>query len=156
MELTIAMLISAIVIAMTYTAYSMMSKAYAGFTRKNDKMAVVVRLDELLQKDFERSESIMYKQDSLIFTKPGQQVRYHFDQNHVIRAATVPDTFQLQTTKPLLYYEQTPVVEEEASLSIPIDELTLTVILNDQQFPYRYRKLYSSENLIKLNAHAIH
>ena len=50
MEVTIAMLISALVISMTYTIYIIVAHSFTAFNQKNNTIAMETRLDELLQK----------------------------------------------------------------------------------------------------------
>eukprot|EP01037_Dinobryon_pediforme_P017339 gene17339-17530_t len=50
-EVVISMLITAIVIAITYTSYSIISKSYGAFNDKNKMMADYALLDHLLRRD---------------------------------------------------------------------------------------------------------
>ncbi|WP_158829371.1 PulJ/GspJ family protein [Mucilaginibacter lacusdianchii] len=158
LELTIAMLISAVVVAITYTAYNMISGAYQGFTKKHNEMAVMIRLDELLRKDFFKAAHIAYRQDSLVLELSAQTVRYHFEPERVIRTSGIQDTFRVQIEKPKLFFEHGAVMSDgiDESNGNPVDELSLTVLYQTEKFPYHYLKLYSSENLFKPTAYAQH
>src|SRR4051812_28675357 len=94
-EVTIAMLISAIVIGISYTVYSIISRSYNSFNHKNEAMAVVVRLDELLQKDFDRSAYISKDTTGITFQGSNNVVNYNFNPDHIVRTGLVTDTFKV-------------------------------------------------------------
>jgi Tfp pilus assembly protein PilE len=158
LELTVAMLLSAIVIGITYTSFTIVSKSYSGFTERNNEMAVLIRLDELLQRDVSRSNAIYKEQDGVEFVQSGQTVKYIFLPEQVVRLSTVADTFKVKTVELKLSFEQHALTVDESASSDQnlVDELELTLLYEDEKFPYHYVKQYSSENLIKRNPNALY
>jgi len=68
-EMVITMMITAIVIGIAYTSYSIVVKSYNSFNNKNNDMAVVINLDHLLKRDFERAETILKDTDGIALNK---------------------------------------------------------------------------------------
>src|SRR5882724_100995 len=97
MEVTITMLISAIVIGITYTAFSIIARSYQSFDSNHKDMAVVLRLDELLQKDFNRAEIVMKDTDGIALKDSSRIIRYRFNPDYVLRIGIVADTFKVKS-----------------------------------------------------------
>jgi hypothetical protein len=156
MEVTIAMLVSAILIGITYTAYSIINKSYISFSRKNEDMAVVVRLDELLKKDFARAEIILKDNDGISLNSAGHIVKYQFDPDFTIRTDIRTDTFKVKTTAINTSFENSAVTEQATSEEQNrLDDLQLILLFQDEKIPYHYHKEYSSLNLIQRNPNAV-
>lgn len=157
MELTVAMLISAIVIAITYTAYSMVSSSYITYTKKRNEMAVLIRLDELLMKDFLKSDHIFVERNTVRFNKNQLVITYKFEADKVIRTSMITDTFKVVTSNLASSFENMAMPEEPSTNEEEnrIDELAFNVFYNQQSFPYHYYKQYSSANLMNRHSNAI-
>lgn len=157
MELTVAMLVSALVIGITYTAYSLISRYYSDYKLRNDEMAVMIKLDELLQKDFERADGIYQLSTGLRLTSTMQTISYQFTPSYVLRTAAGIDTFKVNTQDIQFYFEHRPLSGDAIDTQEPYraDELEFTVLYRTGKFPYHYLKQYSSENLINQKAHAL-
>jgi len=158
MEVTIAMLISAIVIGITYTVYSIISRSYNSFNTKNEEMAVVIRLDELLQKDFDRSECISKDTAGITFqTANNNLVKYKFDRDYVLRIGLITDTFNVNPDTVNTFFETNAVDEiGERAEKNRVDELNLTLTSQNGKITYHYLKVYSSENLFNRKPDALH
>jgi len=158
MELTVAMLISAIVIAITYTAFGMLNSSYITYNAKHNEMSVLIRLDELLKKDFIKADDIYQDQDGVRFLINQQPIIYRFQTEHVIRISTITDTFKVASDGLVLLFESLPLPSESSTDQEHnrIDELSFSLIYQKEKFPYHYIKQYSSENLINRNSNAIH
>jgi len=157
MELTVAMLISAIVIAITYTAYSMVSGSYISYTNKHNEMAVLVRLDELLKKDFSKADFILEDRNILRLNNSQQFISYKFEAEQIIRTSIITDTFKVASSDLLLSFESRVLAEEPSDDEEEnrVDELSFTVDYNHQKFPYHYYKQYSATNLMNRHPNAI-
>lgn len=156
MEMTIAMLISAIVIGITYTAYQIMSKSFITFNNKNTDMAVVIRIDELLKKDFAQASDITFAEKTLTFKDSAQLIKYQFDPNLIIRFSSIADTFKVESSDPVITFEhQLLSTDENYNDKQPsLDELSFNVNLHQDTLNYHYFKKYSSQQLIKLTTNA--
>src|SRR5580698_10524610 len=111
MEVTIALLIAALLIGITYTAYSIIIKSYGSYTRKNQDMAVLVRLNEWLKKDFIRADTISKDTSGVVFYSPGHRVQYRFDPDFIIRSEFRADTFKVKAQAIITSFEAQPVTE---------------------------------------------
>jgi hypothetical protein len=156
MEITITMLISAIVIGITYTAFSIISRSYRSFDNKHKDMAVVLRLDELLQKDFNRAEVVLKDTDGIALKDSSRIIKYRFNPDYVLRIGIAVDTFKVKTDSVNMTFENTVVNEMKADEEENrLDELDLNVTLQNEKIPYHYHKIYSSANLINRKPNAV-
>ncbi|WCT13654.1 PulJ/GspJ family protein [Mucilaginibacter jinjuensis] len=157
MEVVIAALVATLVITMAYTAYLMMNHAYLNFTNKNDDMQVLLRLDQLLKRDFNHSQRIMRDKQNLLFEDSTQTVRYEIGPEFIIRSALISDTFKIKTTIFNTAFAHHFVPEEGAAIAEaqPIDELALDILFRSDTISYHYNKNYSSKDLIRITQYAI-
>lgn len=157
MEVTIAMLLSAIVIGLAYTIFSIVTRSYHSYQLKHEGMATVLRLDELLQRDFERAEIILKDADGIALKNGSYLVKYHFNPDYVLRTGIVTDTLKVKTDSVSLSFEGKIISsqdnDEEQNRA---DQLEITVMFEKEKIPYYYHKIYSSENLINRKSNAVH
>jgi len=99
MELTVAMLLAAIVIGITYTAFSIISQSYMAYHNKNEDMAGLVRLDELLKKDFSHADTISKIENGIVCKIDTVSVTYEFQPEYIVRRTTIIDTFKLKNCR---------------------------------------------------------
>ncbi|HEY2582443.1 MAG TPA: hypothetical protein VGI43_11590 [Mucilaginibacter sp.] len=156
LEVTITMLIAGLLIGITYMSYSIIVKSYHSFTLKNDEMTILVSLDHLLKRDFERAEIIVKDQDGIVLTSNDKVIKYKFKADYIIRSGAKIDTFKVQTQNVSTTFENVEISEvQETGEQNRIDELGFTILFQDQKIPYHYHKLYSSVNLIQRNPNAV-
>jgi hypothetical protein len=156
LEVTITMLVAALLIGITYSAYSIIIKSYGAFNHKNQDMAVLVRLDEWLKKDIARADIVLKDTAGIAINSRGRPVRYRFDPEFIIRTEIKPDTFMIRTDSLVTSFEGLPVnaygpTDEQNRL----DELDLVILFQGEKIPYHYHKEYSSVNLINRNPNAV-
>ncbi len=156
MEISIVMLISAIVIGIAYTAFNIINQSYRSFQHKNENIAVLIRLDELLKKDFSRANTIS-KTTNGIFVKTGpDSVIYEFERDFTVRTSTIIDTFKLNVQDVVTTFETSPITAiSPVTEQNRIDELNFSILFENEKIPYYYHKQYSSANLIERNPNAI-
>lgn len=168
MEVTISMLVAAIVVAMTYTAYGIMGKSWLGFKDKNGQMAVVLRLDQLLKRDFEQAEWVAKEPGGIFLQRGGSSVHYQMAPGQVVRTAGINDTFKVKPSMLQLSFEGRAIGPETSEMGEGpaagpnpgtggregqqlIDELAFTADLQNNPVPFHYKKAYSAVDLIRLN-----
>ncbi len=156
MEISIVMLISAIVIGIAYTAFNIINQSYRSFQHKNENIAVLIRLDELLRKDFSRANTISRTTNG-IFVKTGpDSVIYEFEPDFTVRTSTIIDTFKLNVQDVVTTFETSPITAiSPVTEQNRIDELNFSILFENEKIPYYYHKQYSSANLIERNPNAI-
>src|SRR5277367_5385071 len=96
LEVTIAMLIAGVLIAITYTSYSVIVKSYGSFSHKNQDMAELVRLDEWLKKDFAHAEVIQKDTTGIVLNSADRHIKYQFYPDFIVRIAVRADTFKVK------------------------------------------------------------
>jgi Tfp pilus assembly protein PilE len=156
LEVTITMLITALVIGITYTSYAIIVKSYRSFTAKNDDMAVLVSLDHVIKRDFDRADSILKDSDGIAIKKGAMVIKYVFNPGFVVRSSARADTFKVQTEAVNTTFENMPVAGSQVTgAQNRIDGLDFILVFQTEKIPYHYRKIYSSENLIEINPNAV-
>jgi prepilin-type N-terminal cleavage/methylation domain-containing protein len=156
MEVTITMMIAAILIGITYTAYSIISKSYISFNTKNSDMAVLVQLDRLLKRDLDRAEIMLKDNDGISLKNDVHEIKYKFEPGFITRTDVRIDTFKVKTDLVSTFFEGQPVNETSADEEQNrLDELEFTLLFQNEKIPYHYHKQYSSVNLIQRNPDAI-
>ena len=156
MEVTVTMLIASLLIAITFTSYSLIIKSFQSFSTKNNQLGALLTLNHLLTRDFEQAVAINKTIDGITISKDIQVVKYVLKPDFIVRIAARTDTFKVQTNNIITSYENLSIAEgfDEQS-STRVDELSFTLTFNDEQIPYIYHKIYSSFNLYNNDPNAI-
>lgn len=146
MEVTIAMLIAGIAIAITFTAYRIVSGSYIGFSKKQQELAGFVTLDKLLKQDFMAAGKVLKSADGLVMQMEGGLISYQVDPAFILRDqfSLRTDTFKLAINEPGFSFENEEAIEGEA-----IDQFGFETLVQGQLIPVRYQKLYSAQDLFK-------
>jgi hypothetical protein len=148
MEISIAMLITAIAIALTYTIYNIVFQSYQAFKSKNVQAIEMAELDELLKKDFRQSLIIYKDSRGIRIDKNDEAINYDFEDAYITREGTAVDTFKIVVKDVKLLFRGSPVTEIlSTSSKNRIDEVILNLVFNNQELVYHYRKQYSSTDL---------
>jgi prepilin-type N-terminal cleavage/methylation domain-containing protein len=158
MEVTVTMLIAAILMGITYTAFTIINKSYNSFNTKNKDVAELEQLNELLRKDFDRAEFIQKDQNGISFKKADLTlIKYEFNSDFIVRTSSRIDTFKFKTEELATLFEGQQVNEPGASEEENrLDELDINLLFGNEKIPYHYYKQYSSVNLIQRDPNAIH
>lgn len=156
MEVVIAMLLAAVVIAITYTVFTIVARSYSTYNIKNNNLAVLIRLDELLRRDFEKAEIINKTEIGLYCTNGDKVVAYEFRPDEVIRSSRISDTFKVNMQTVSFLFEHAPVIgPASGNEKNRIDELQLYLLFEEKKITYSYYKRYSSQNLMQRNNDAL-
>lgn len=151
MEVTVAMLLAAIVIAITYTAYGIVMRTYGNYHAKSEATAMLTQLNGVLRRDFERAAEIDKTEVGLSLTRADSTViLYEFNADYIVRKGTAIDTFYVHPAMPLTWFEGEAVSELAADPERNrIDELEFVLPFEGNNIPYHYYKQYSSANLME-------
>ncbi|MEO7215181.1 hypothetical protein [Mucilaginibacter sp.] len=150
MEVTITMLLAAILIGITYATYNIISKSYISFSRKNDDMQVFLQLDKLLRKDFAHSGIILKTEEGLFMTDTNGTISYQITPDYTLRTQIRTDTFKVSTQQMTGSFEGAATSTDSL-----VDDLSITVFYQGEKIPYHYHKQYSSADLVKRNTDAL-
>jgi Tfp pilus assembly protein PilE len=145
MEVTVAMLLSAICITLCYSAYGIITGYYHEFGKKNETIAAVLSLKQVLERDFLKSKYVLRNENEIILINDSTNIKYLFDSNFVARNFNElhTDTFKLTTTGFAASFEKIEIVNTDT-----IDHLSFDAILPKHKIvPIQINKIYSSENL---------
>lgn len=162
MEVTIAMLVAAIVIGMTYTAYTIISKSFIDFKAKNEGIALLARIDHVMKRDFDRAVMIEVDDTGITMINNNQlPVHYEIMPSYILRKTSVADTFKVQSRDINMFFEKREKNEMTANTNLTsaelnrIDELSFAISYKNDLIPFHFIKKYSAVNLINRNPHAI-
>lgn len=155
METIIVMIVAAILIGFSYSAYLIVSRSFLSFSAKNRDMQTVLQLDRLLKKDFVQARLITRAGQHLIFRTDSVVTDYEFHQDYITRTKGLTDTFYVRSESPVTGFEER-ADSTATDTGSRIDDLQLSVWLQKTKIPYHYHKLYSSENLFQSSTDAIH
>jgi hypothetical protein len=149
LELTIAMLLTGLVISITYASYNLIVKSHLSFSKKNNELTVLTTLDYLLKKDIAQAVLITKTATGIILIKRDVRVHYQFQPDFIVRVTTRSDTFKVKTDDIIATFEGTPVNDNPEPQKLDhIDELQFNVHFHQEKIPYIYHKVYSAVNLI--------
>lgn len=150
LEMTIAMLLASIVIGMTYAIYSIVANSYNSFNVKNDKMAEILRVDELLKKDFLSADIILKNESGFLVKRAEQLTNYEIQPDFIIRSSIAIDTFKVKTDSLNMSFQTIPLIEVgEKDEQNRINDIKFFILHENQKIPYNYHKQYSAVNLIQ-------
>lgn len=154
-EVTIAMLLSAIVIGLTYTVFSLVTRSYQRYQTRHREMATVISLDGLLRRDFDRAELVLKDTDGIALTSKTNLIKYRFYPDYILRKGIATDTFRLKADSVAMTFEGKAIDDSGTGAEENrIDELDMQLTLQKEKIPYYYHKIYSSANLIKRKTNA--
>lgn len=150
MELTVAMLISAIAIGLMYSAYAIISHSYRSFVDRNNNTGMLALLDQRLNRDIDKAEMIYRDSNTVTMRSHIDTVIYRFQADRVIRQKLLADTFKVNTENFITSFESVPVKGNPTDgEEKKIDDLQIVLLAEGQKIPYHYHKAYSSVNLFQ-------
>ncbi len=158
MEVTIAMLLTSLVIGITYTAYRLVSRSYVDYVHKQEIMATFLTADKLLKQDFSQARRIIRSGENVEHStdaddRGGLQIetdagiiRYVFTPGYLLRDqfALRVDTFKITIKAPVFFFENVPA--ENGTL---IDQVHFETRLEGAPLTLNYKKTYSAQDLFE-------
>jgi hypothetical protein len=142
MEFTVAMIITSVIIAMGYQSWTILSRQSGRLGNTTQNTLSIHAIDYLLRRDVLEATQIKYEFDELVFHQPTNDLKYTFHTDIIIRHGILPDTFHVKTAK-IEKFHQGILIDEGI-----LDDLVITIDLNDMQIPITYHKEYSVEERI--------
>lgn len=147
MEITVAMLLSAIVISVCYTAYGLIDNYYQTFRLKNESHDQVLALRHVLIKDFASHSIIIAGDNGIELIGDSIRVGYVFEEGQVIKEIknVHTDTFRLSPSSLILKFDG-----KEIKAGDTINELDFFVQIDKGvEIPMNFRRVYSAVQLFK-------
>ncbi len=145
MEVTIAMVLAAISIGISFSVYRLLSKAYMDYDEKNRITAEFTRLEQRLSKDIQHTNRIFKAESGLTVTDTLGNIQYTFTPDYITRNQydLKTDTFFIRNNDLITSFESEDV--ESGSL---IDYISATLEFSGREIHVSYVKLYSAEELM--------
>ncbi len=154
LELTVALMLTGIVVLMAYSAYSVVQRQWVQFETSRKNMLDVAMLDMALHRDLSNSRETLKTTAGITCRFPdGRFVHYVFSGNEILRNATIrTDTFRIVTENVSFRFKNT----EQYIPGKPLDAITFRGKLQEEWLPFAYAKLYGAAQLIKWEETAEH
>ena len=145
-EVTVAMLLAAVSIGISYTAYSMIARSYISFDQKNKKVSELLLVDKLLKQDVDACNQIVRTDVGFIFQMKIGEIEYRFENNYIIRDQYRfhIDTLHLINSQLLSTFEN-----KESFAGEVVDKITFNIHEDEKSIPLMYVKQYSAEELFE-------
>ncbi len=139
MELLVAMVLSALVIASAGMGFEFIMKQYKQYDKLNDNTSTLASFYAVMNNDVQNSEEVMRHESDLVCRKDSVEVVYSFGDEFVLRVQDLGfrgqgDTFKVKVGAVKIEETENGLVEK---LSLEMDDKLLV-----------FNKLYSAEQLI--------
>lgn len=145
MEVTIAMLLSAICITICYSAYGIVNNYYSTFQKKNELADRVLSLRHALETDFLKGNYILKNEEGFEVALDSATINYCFYPNAILRKVNElhTDTFKVDPKELTGYFEGNLALNTDT-----IDQIGFKIKLSKGvTVPIQLNKLYSAQNL---------
>ncbi|WP_443946642.1 hypothetical protein ACJVDH_05935 [Pedobacter sp. AW1-32] len=147
MEITIAMLLSAICMVICYSAYDLISAYYRNFRDKNEANDAVFGLKHAMIHDLSKGKYLIRTAQGFEVLNKDTTITYQFNEEYILRdlGEQHTDTFFLKTTNLQFHFEQKEVSEMDT-----VDQVDFSVQLDSNtRVPMRMTKRYSAQDLFR-------
>lgn len=147
MELLVAMLISTIVVGISYQAYHIVYQQYMSYRKNNQLINNVFMLHTALQTDFMNAKFVNKKEDAVVMKdKDGNKIIYFFDQNYILRNVNeMQDTFFVSANDMHLKF----ISEDQKATEGIIDEFYFTSLVAGEEEHFHFSKTYAADVLME-------
>ncbi|TKC12046.1 hypothetical protein FA048_00050 [Pedobacter polaris] len=147
MEVTVAMLLSALTITICYSAYGIITSYFKSFQDKNALADEVLALRHTLDRDSEKSNYMLKTDEGFEFLQDSSIIIYSFTDQHILRRLSEvhTDTFKLQAVELQRFFESQEIVAADT-----IDQISFKLVLTkDHTVSIQVNKYYSAAALFK-------
>lgn len=146
LEVTIAMLLASVSIAIAYTAFTLVSRSYKNYDSKNKALSELALADKLLKKDFAEAEEIVRSENGITLNSKEKQISYEFDSQYILRNQNSlhTDTFHLPVKNLFIGFQNI-----ESTPGRPVNKLLLQTTVLEEEITINSSKTYSAEELIR-------
>lgn len=143
-EVTISMLITGLIIGITYAAYQIISVNYNAYISKQQNISNLNSLDNILKRDVLFCDLIIKSEDKITLLSSGISVSYEFSDSLIQRTSTVKtiDSFRLNIDS--LRFNVIGVTVDNEDI---IDEIFINGNTGKTNIVLGFKKKYSAEQL---------
>ena len=145
MELLIGMIISSILIAFCYSAYSIINKQYLNYKAIRQEIVKSMEFNAVMNNDFANAEIVTFENNTLKMKRRNSlDLEYCFNDKYVVRKETeVKDTFKLFA----MNIVANCLAQAGQSLLI-VDDFSFNTKISSTTEIFHFTKKYSAETLV--------
>ncbi|MXV15762.1 PulJ/GspJ family protein [Hufsiella ginkgonis] len=146
LEVTVAMLLSAIVISIAYLAFTVVNGYYARYSGLNARVAEFLLADNVLGRDVRDASLVMGTATGIRLQTTAGEIEYVFQPQYILRSqyGLKTDTIRVQATSPELTFERAPAGEGQKA-----DHISFVINLEGRLVPLIYQKRYGASQLFE-------
>jgi len=147
MEVTVAMLLSAICAGICYTAYGLINEYYRTFQQKNERVDQVLSLKHVLEADFLKSTYVIRTVDGFELAQDSLSLNYLMKPGLILREVKElhTDTFKIDWQDLKCSYENREVQDADT-----LDHVEFMIKIRSKPgLPVSVNKIYSAQNLFQ-------
>lgn len=146
MELSIVMLLSAIISGMAYNGYLLFIKQISVYQKTNDEALQIQQILKLLKNDTYLCNTISATENELTFSFLNSSIAYTFNENFILRTqASTIDSFKLNCSD---YWSSFNNIKNNAVLST-VDAFGFILTYKKEISPILFTKNYGNKNRIE-------
>jgi hypothetical protein len=146
-ELTVAMLVSVVLLGIGFYSLQILQANYLRFSEKAEKMVELTTLQGLLQRDFKRSEVIKAEGNFLFCVSDSLTIIYQIVDTILIRQQLErQDTFSIGLLEPPRFFFRGRELDANQEM---VDMLSFTAHYEGEAFLFLVRKEYDAATLLK-------
>jgi type II secretory pathway component PulJ len=143
MEITVAMLVAAIALAITYTAYRLVSASYLGYVRKNGLINEYLAADKAIRREVMSAGLIRQGDGGFTIVTPQDTLHYRNENGLLLRSTrNRTDTLKLDLQDIRLTFEGAEIQPGDIA-----DRIELRTVLEKVPVTTVYTKNYSAADL---------
>jgi prepilin-type N-terminal cleavage/methylation domain-containing protein len=145
-ELVVAMLISGIVVSITYTCFGLLSGQFRAFKRNAETVNQLVLLDALLTRDVNACDYLVRTQTGIACHYAARTIAYTFGDGYVCRRdGAVTDTLAFAPSRLETEFRRLP----EGLPGNLIDRVAFRGLSGEDEHVFLYRKHYGADRLME-------
>ena len=147
MELVIAMLISSVVISLTYKTYSIYVGLYGQYKKGTRRVEELSLLNKLLTTDIRNCERLEASSEGFVCKSLRNTVEYTVNEAYLIRKCSITDTFHISILSSKLFWK-----DKEQNIPQQLaSQITIEGLSDEDTINYNFTKWYGSDILMRIN-----
>jgi len=148
MEVIIVMIISMIVVSLTYKTLDIVTMQYRQFSKSRKHIYELSLIETLLTKDFTNSEYLKRMNDGVMCKYRDKNVIYIFDDRFIVRSeGTMADTFNIMPRDIKYYFSD----KEVKDINNYIDKVAFVYVQESSKL-FIHKKVYAADFFLNTRA----
>jgi len=147
LEMIVVMILTLLVSGIAFQAYQIVAKQYYSFRISMKRNNELLLFERTLLQDISGAEYVQKTQEGIECVLPDRNISYNFENDYVLRAITVPDTFFLKVENDSAFFFS----KKNISIGDIIQKLSFSIIIEGEKLDYTFAKTYGADVLMKFN-----